>query len=54
MNEHQARTTLESRVAEGAQLVVGAETDWAGVKRLQQRCLDAGIPAMLGECPGGG
>lgn len=54
MDDRQAREALESRVAAGGRLVVGQESDWAGIKRLQQRCLDAGIAAMLGECPGGG
>ncbi len=54
MDEQQARTTLQARVAEGARLAVGSETDWASIKRLLESCLQAGIPAMLAECAGGG
>ncbi len=54
MDERQAREELEARVAAGGRLVVGQESDWAGVKRLQLRCHEAGIPSALGECPGGG
>ena len=54
MDERRLIAELEARVAAGATLVVGAESDWTNIKRLQARCLTAGIPAVLGECPGGG
>lgn len=54
MDDRQAREQIEARVAAGGKLVVGQESDWATVKRLKERSLAAGIPAMLGECPGGG
>ena len=54
MDEGRARATLQAQVAAGAELVVGGESDWPSIKRLLQRCLDAGIPAMLAECAGGG
>jgi len=54
MQDEQARKTLESRVEAGATLVVGHEADWATIKRLQARCLEAQLPAMLANCPKGG
>ena len=38
----------------GGKLVVAQEADWAGIKRLLFRCHEAGIPAVLGNCPKGG
>jgi len=54
MDDRQARAILESRVEAGGRLVVAHETDWAGIKRLQIRCHDVGVPTVLGNCPSGG
>jgi hypothetical protein len=54
VHDQQARELLEKRVREGGQLVVAQEADWAGIKRLQLRCHEAGIPSMLTGCPKGG
>jgi hypothetical protein len=54
MQESQARAILEARVAAGGKLVVAQEADWASIKRLQARCHETGIPAVLANCPGGG
>ena len=54
MHERQARELLEARVEAGGKLVVAQEADWASIKRLKLRCHEAGIPAVLGNCPSGG
>jgi hypothetical protein len=54
MNDRQAREILDARIKAGGKLVVGQETDWAGVKRLQARCHEAEIPAVLANCDSGG
>jgi hypothetical protein len=54
VREDQARQQLEARIEAGGKLVVAQEADWATVKRLQARCLDADLPATLGACPKGG
>ena len=54
MQDDQARKILKSRVAAGATLVVGQEADWSSIKRLQARCHEAQVPAMLANCPKGG
>ena len=54
MDEIKARAILEGYVEAGAKLVVAQESDWASVKRLQSRCLEAGLPSMLANCPEGG
>ena len=50
----QARAIIEARVEAGGKLVVGLESDWASVKRLQVRCHEADLPTVLGNCPSGG
>ena len=54
VDDRQARAILEARVEAGGKLVVGQESDWAGIKRLQERCHEAGIPTVLGNSPPGG
>ena len=54
VREEQARQQLEARIEAGGKLVVAQEADWATVKRLQARCLEADLPATLGACPKGG
>lgn len=54
MDDVQARAILEARVAAGGRLVVGQETEWAGIKRLQARCHAANLPAVIAGCPPGG
>jgi len=54
MDDQQARAILEARVEAGRTLVVAQEADWAGIKRLQTRCHEAGVPAVLANCPKGG
>jgi hypothetical protein len=54
VHDQQARAILEARVKAGGKLVVGQESDWASIKRLQVRCHEAGVPTVLGNCPSGG
>jgi hypothetical protein len=54
MDDQEARAILEARVEAGQTLVVAQEADWAGIKRLQARCHEAGVPAVLANCPKGG
>ena len=54
MHTRQARAILEARVQAGGKLVVGAEADWASIKRLQAECHEAEVPTVLGNSPGGG
>lgn len=54
MREEQAAIILEERVAAGYTLQVAGHADFRAIKELQQRCLDAEIPAILGPCSKGG
>ncbi len=54
MHETEAEDILGKRVDEGGQLRVAANMDLPSLKRLRSRCLDAGIPVMLGPCAPGG
>lgn len=54
MHENEAKDILEERVDNGARLVPAQHADLPAIKKLQGRCLDAGIPALLGPCAPGG
>jgi hypothetical protein len=54
VDDRQARAIIEARIEAGGKLVVGQEADWASIKRLQLRCHEAGVPAVLGNSPSGG
>jgi hypothetical protein len=54
MHEQEAGDILEARVQAGGKLVAAQTGELATIKRLQARCLEAGIPAILGPAPGGG
>jgi hypothetical protein len=54
MHEQEAGDILDARVRTGGKLVAAQTGELASIKRLQTRCLKAGIPAILGPAPGGG
>ncbi len=54
MEAQEAVDLLDERVKSGGTLVAVAQGALPAVKRLRDRCLDAGIPSMLGPCAPGG
>jgi hypothetical protein len=54
MHASEAEAILERRVDGGGKLLIAAQADLPTLKRLRSRCLDAGIPVMLGPCAPGG
>ena len=54
MDEESAITYLNERVASGTTLTVAARSDFRSIRLLQNDCLNADIPAMIGPCEKGG
>ena len=48
MREDEAKTILESRLSIGEVLAIAGQADLRRIKQLQEKCLSAGIPALLG------
>jgi len=53
MQQEEAINILEA-MAESGELRVAAQGDFRSIKKLLERCLEAGIPSMLGPCTVGG
>ena len=54
MREEEARATMEDRVARGGRIMSVMTAQLPAMKAMQDRLLEAGIPAMLGPGRGGG
>lgn len=54
MRRREAQRIIEERLRAGAKLVVAQEAEWSSIKRLQAKCHEGGIPAVLVPCPAGG
>ncbi len=54
MRDDEARVLIKSRMDAGGRLVAVRQADLQNIKNLQAQCHQAGIPAVIGPCPGGG
>ena len=54
MDEESAIVYLKERLSTGASIVAAARADFRSIRQLQNECLDADIPAMIGPCEKGG
>ena len=53
-SESEAREIIERRIEAGGVLVTAVKADLPSIKKLQDQCLAADIPALIGPCSSGG
>ncbi len=53
-SESEAREIIERRIEAGGTLVTAVKADLPAIKKLQDQCLAADIPALIGPCSSGG
>lgn len=54
MREDEARDVMEERVSAGGRVVSVLTAELPAIKAMQDRLLEAGVPALLGPCSSGG
>ncbi|MDD5309427.1 MAG: hypothetical protein PHU25_19090 [Deltaproteobacteria bacterium] len=54
MREEEAREIIEASIAGGGRIVSALSAQMPVVKDMMDKCLEVGIPAIMGPCESGG